>query len=87
MKKQPKLGENERREMMSKDNVQSVSERHAEESDKVMDELDKIPFPIVAQIYFVDHVLEYRNRAFWKAFEEKDKTMRRTITNFLNTKK
>lgn len=67
--------------------LQSIQQRQTEYKLKVMDDLDKIKVPIMCTVILPDSAFEYRNEYFWKAFQEKDKTIKLKLTEYLNSKK
>ncbi len=66
--------------------LESINEIQAKEKLRVMDELDKIPYPIMCTVIMEPAPFEYRNLQFWKAFEQRDKKVREALTTYLNTK-
>lgn len=64
----------------TEDELRAVAERTAEEKLRIINDLNKISYPINATVYTHNASWTIRNKAFWKAFEQKDKE----VVEFMN---
>lgn len=81
---QPVLGVQEGEEH---EQLQALQEEQAKRRIEIMDQLDEIKVPIICTVVMEPGTFDYRNRAFWVAFQQKDKNVRNLLTEFLNKNK
>lgn len=64
--------------------LEAIKERQAKEKLRIMEDLDKIPYPLMVTCIIDPKPFDYRNAAFWKQFEEKDRTVRELLNDYVN---
>lgn len=66
--------------------IKSINEKQAERKIQVMNDLDKIKEPLMVTVLMGPDIWEYRNLAFWKALERKDRTVREMLRDYITKK-
>lgn len=71
----------------SKEELESIKEKQAKKKLEIMDALDEIDTPLMVTVINDPEPFEYRNRAFWEAFQRRDYHVRNMLTDYLDSKK